>query len=665
MPSSPYKAKPQLLGSSASSPTSKFIAASAHPSSAGASFGRITSVRLRAGCRRAPQTLIGQLTQRQYHYDALGQLIAIEAPGHTQRYGYDPAGRLRAMLSSLQPEQQTRWDIDPAGNRLPGVALEKQTSQPEWAAQVHAHWQQTQFNLLGQGNANNPSNASATRWPDNRIGYSAEHAWRYDAYGNRAEQLSEDGRRQTFTYDGAHQLIEVKVQGPVIGNANEDTAETSTTSTTSHYRYDALGRRLKKTSVISSTTAADAASESATQETTHYYGWDGDRLVHTERTHSESPEQRQISHTVYEPGSFTPLIRLSTLAGPAKPKAHALLLAVQGALHDAGDEDDTETTDQVQAMLDAMPEGTRNMLDAKLRQAAKQDLTKEAKEALADHAQNVSQRLAGMRKQLAKQKHGCETPVTIEFYHCDHLGTPIALTDDKHQVVWAARLDPWGNVQEEFNPCGMDQVIRLPGQHHDRETGLYYNRYRYYDPGIGSYINQDPIGLAGGNNYYEYAFNLPTQAYDPTGLIVPLVVLGAIAAKAATGAAIGAGVEVGMQAGKTVAGNIKDNWDEGRPLMQGATDCVDIDFGQVAVSAGIGAVAPGLFSSAKTVFTSGKAISTISGQAANTANRAAKLAARKQAHMNTIKEASTVQGVAQGAKALGKCAVAANSECPK
>ena len=314
MPSSPYKAKPQLLGSSASSPTSKFIAASAHPSSAGASFGRITSVRLRAGCRRAPQTLIGQLTQRQYHYDALGQLIAIEAPGHTQRYGYDPAGRLRAMLSSLQPEQQTRWDIDPAGNRLPGVALEKQTGQPEWAAQVHAHWQQTQFNLLGQGNANNPSNASATRWPDNRIGYSAEHAWRYDAYGNRAEQLSEDGRRQTFTYDGAHQLIEVKVQGPVIGNANEDTAETSTTSTTSHYRYDALGRRLKKTSVISSTTAADAASESATQETTHYYGWDGDRLVHTERTHSESPEQRQISHTVYEPGSFTPLIRLSTLA---------------------------------------------------------------------------------------------------------------------------------------------------------------------------------------------------------------------------------------------------------------------------------------------------------------------------------------------------------------
>ncbi|XJC75510.1 RHS repeat-associated core domain-containing protein [Delftia tsuruhatensis] len=50
---------------------------------------------------------------------------------------------------------------------------------------------------------------------------------------------------------------------------------------------------------------------------------------------------------------------------------------------------------------------------------------------------------------------------------------------------------------QEYNPQGILQAIRLPGQHHDRETGLYYNRHRYYDPVVGSYINQDPIGLAG------------------------------------------------------------------------------------------------------------------------------------------------------------------------
>ena len=169
-------------------------------------------------------------------------------------------------------------------------------------------------------------------------------------------------------------------------------------------------------------------------------------------------------------------------------------------------------------MLDAMPEGARNSLDIHLRQAAKKELSKEAKEALADQAQNVSQRLTGLREQLEKQEQGCETPVTIEFYHCDHLGTPIALTDDQHEIVWAARLDPWGNVQEEFNPSGMDQDIRLPGQHHDRETGLYYNRHRYYDPGIGSYVNQDPIGLAGGVNLYGYVEGKPTTAVDTLGL---------------------------------------------------------------------------------------------------------------------------------------------------
>jgi uncharacterized protein RhaS with RHS repeats len=76
----------------------------------------------------------------------------------------------------------------------------------------------------------------------------------------------------------------------------------------------------------------------------------------------------------------------------------------------------------------------------------------------------------------------------IYHYHCDHLGTPLALTDQDGCVVWAVKLDPWGNVLQEYNPQGIHQVIRLPGQHHDRKTGLYYNRHRYYDPAAGSHI---------------------------------------------------------------------------------------------------------------------------------------------------------------------------------
>ena len=45
-------------------------------------------------------------------------------------------------------------------------------------------------------------------------------------------------------------------------------------------------------------------------------------------------------------------------------------------------------------------------------------------------------------------------------------------------------------------------TIRFPGQYYDAETGLHYNRFRYYDPSIGRYISADPIGQAGGVNVY-------------------------------------------------------------------------------------------------------------------------------------------------------------------
>ena len=47
------------------------------------------------------------------------------------------------------------------------------------------------------------------------------------------------------------------------------------------------------------------------------------------------------------------------------------------------------------------------------------------------------------------------------------------------------------------NPLRMYQPIRMQGQHYDEESGLYYNRHRYYDPTLGRYITQDPIGLLG------------------------------------------------------------------------------------------------------------------------------------------------------------------------
>ncbi|MGB7800474.1 RHS repeat-associated core domain-containing protein, partial [Buttiauxella sp.] len=62
------------------------------------------------------------------------------------------------------------------------------------------------------------------------------------------------------------------------------------------------------------------------------------------------------------------------------------------------------------------------------------------------------------------------------------------------------------------------QPLRMQGQQIDEESGLHYNRHRYYDPAQGRYISQDPIGLAGGWNPYTYPLD-PIQSLDPLGLI--------------------------------------------------------------------------------------------------------------------------------------------------
>ena len=100
----------------------------------------------------------------------------------------------------------------------------------------------------------------------------------------------------------------------------------------------------------------------------------------------------------------------------------------------------------------------------------------------------------------------------------DYLGTPIQMYDSEGNKTWDCTLDIYGKVLAVNKGTEFDCPFRFQGQYADEETGLYYNRFRYYDPNTGNYLNQDPIGLAGGNpTLYGYVFDPNTQI-DPFGL---------------------------------------------------------------------------------------------------------------------------------------------------
>ena len=106
----------------------------------------------------------------------------------------------------------------------------------------------------------------------------------------------------------------------------------------------------------------------------------------------------------------------------------------------------------------------------------------------------------------------------LAYFHTDQVGIPREMTDIHGNLLWYGEYTAWGRLKKDERVYkNAHQPFRLQNQYFDEETGLHYNLMRYYEPEAGRFVNQDPIGLLGGDNLYEFSPNINSW-FDPLGL---------------------------------------------------------------------------------------------------------------------------------------------------
>ncbi|WP_426171409.1 RHS repeat-associated core domain-containing protein [Pseudoduganella sp. R-34] len=398
-----------------------------------------------------------RLAERRYEYDAASNLVHIDDKfGGSIRYTYDPLGQL---LSAIQPDLTETFAFDPAGNLLDPDAM----AEPISTRQI--------LRELDEQPAPGTAAPRLAKVTHNLLRQYIGYEYHYDEQGNtvikrpRLATRANDEGILAFEYDSENRLTTAT---RTLANSRQVV----------RYSYDAFGRRIAKRIEEQQLQGRQTAPFSGPNHAAIFtlFIWDGDVLA----------QEIQLRNTItylYEPDSFVPLARIESGDGCCEYPSIATHIPQVDAWEPTSSPNDA----------DAHVKSRHLHLQAHLAQL---------------HSDHLMRRLARSEMNAKNDR--------VLHYQCDHLGTPLQLLDENGTVAWRGRYRAWGRIFQPL-PCAVTQPLRFQGQYEDFETGLYYNRHRYYDPDVGRFTSQDPIGLNGGVNTYEYSPN-PVTWIDPLGL---------------------------------------------------------------------------------------------------------------------------------------------------
>jgi RHS repeat-associated protein len=411
-----------------------------------------------------------------FTYDALGRVLTTTTPeGRTLTYTYDAAGNRiglqdetgsvtsyaydpRNVLTGITDPRSGTFALghDPLGRRIT-------LTRPNGIDTAYAY--DAASRLTGLRHAGH-------RHPLETLAYA------YDPTGNRTAD-TRSGLSHQYTYDSLDQLTQVQRQEHRSRWHLEEV-----------YTYDPVGNRL--TADHHQTYSYDAANRLTTDGKSIYTYDANGNLVEKRRLHDGAV-------TTYTYDAEDRLVRVVTPKAEVIFQYDPLGRRIEKRVVRWHDEDGDHEPDEEE---EGHPRVIRYLYDQEDILATFDDRGHTL--ARYTHGPGIDEPLAEVRHHRTR------------FYHADVLGSIIALTDRHGHPSRHYRYSAFG-VPEEHKADS--QLYRFTGREWDRETGLYYYRARYYDAEDGRFLQEDPVGLVGGNsNLYQYAKNNPLYWVDPLGL---------------------------------------------------------------------------------------------------------------------------------------------------